>query len=130
MTSLIHALTIDCHDPEKVGRFWAEALGYGDEPDNPNNPGDPEWLLVSPDGSVHLLFQNVPEGKQVKNRLHLDLEPVERTRDEESAWLETIGATVVGDFRNDDGTGWVLMADVEDNEFCVLRSAAERARTA
>ena len=46
MTSTIRAVTVDCRDPERVGRFWADALGYGDDPANPNTSGDPEWLLV------------------------------------------------------------------------------------
>lgn len=126
MASKVHAITFDSRDPEKIGRFWAEAMGYGDDPGNPNSPGDPEWLLVSPDGAIHLLFQAVPEPKQVKNRIHLDVEPVGRTRDEEVERLLALKATVVGDFRNEDGTGWVTMADPEGNEFCVVRSAPER----
>lgn len=127
MASRIHAITFDSHDPEKIGRFWAEAMGYGDDPGNPNSTGDPEWLLVSPDGATHLLFQAVPEAKQVKNRIHLDIEPVGRTRDEEVERLLTLKATLLGDFRNEDGTGWVTMADPEGNEFCIVRSAPERA---
>jgi Glyoxalase-like domain len=63
MTSTIRAVTVDCRDPERVGRFWADALGYGDDPDNPNTSGDPEWLLVSPDGVVHLLFHVADSGR-------------------------------------------------------------------
>jgi predicted enzyme related to lactoylglutathione lyase len=72
-------------------------------------------------------FQDVPEGKSVKNRIHLDVQPVDRTRDEEVEWLVGIGASIVADHRQPDGTGWVVMADPEGNEFCVERSAAERA---
>ena len=126
MTSTIRAVTVDCRDPERVGRFWADALGYGDDPDNPNTSGDPEWLLVSPVGVVHLLFQVVDEPKRVKNRLHFDLEPTEQTRDEEIARLAGLGATVVADHRRADGSGWVTMADPEGNEFDVERSRAER----
>ncbi len=126
MTSIIHALTIDCHNVERVGRFWAEALGYGDDPANPNASGDPEWLIVSADRTTHLLCQTVEESKQVKNRLHLDLEPVDRTRDDESAHLTELGAAVIVDHRKPDGSGWLTMADPEGNEFDVLRSRAER----
>ena len=75
---------------------------------------------------ISLLFIPVPEGKVVKNRMHLDLTPTARTRDEEVTRLLGIGATMVGDYRRPDGSGWVTLADPEGNEFCVERSAAER----
>jgi len=62
----------------------------------------------------------------VKNRVHLDLQP-QRPRDEEMARLVDLGATLVADHRRPDGTGWVILADPEGNEFCVERSEAERA---
>ncbi len=126
MTSRIHALTVDCFDPERVGRFWAEALGYRDDPDNPNDSGDREWLIVSPDRTIHLVFQFVDETKQLKNRLHLDLEPVDRTRDEESARLTDLGAALLADHRKGDGAGWLTLTDPEGNEFCIVRNPAER----
>jgi len=70
----------------------------------------------------------VPEGKTAKNRLHLDLEPTDCTRDEQVDQALTLGATVIGDFRKDDGSGWVTMADPEGNEFCIERSGSERVR--
>jgi hypothetical protein len=68
----------------------------------------------------------VPEGKVVKNRMHLDLLPTARTRDEEVTRLLGIGATLVEDHRAADGAGWVTLADPEGNEFCVERSLKER----
>jgi predicted enzyme related to lactoylglutathione lyase len=68
---------------------------------------------------------DVAEGKAVKNRVHLDLQP-DTTRDEEVARLVGLGATVVDNQVKPDGKGWVVMADPEGNEFCVERSAAER----
>jgi hypothetical protein len=78
-----------------------------------------------------VLFIEVPDVKQVKNRLHFDLRPVDGTRDEEVARLVSIGATRVDDQREvrGDGTGWMVLADPEGNEFCVLRSDAERGVT-
>ena len=76
---------------------------------------------------MSLLFIQVPEGKSGKNRVHLDLQPQDRTRDEEIERLLTFGATLLDDRRNADGTGWATLADPEGNEFCVERSAAERA---
>jgi predicted enzyme related to lactoylglutathione lyase len=64
----------------------------------------------------------------VKNRLHLCLQP-DIPRDEEVERLLGLGATLADDRRNADGTGWAVLTDPEGNEFCVLRSAAERAAT-
>lgn len=126
MSSSIRHITIDCSDVEVVGRFWADALGYVDDPEDPNLPGDREWLVLPPDGSgPGLLLVPVPEAKSVKNRLHLDLQPAQG-RDAEVERLQGLGAKVVADHRRDDGGGFVVMADPEGNEFCVERSAAER----
>ena len=66
----------------------------------------------------------MPDAKSVKNRIHLDLEPVEGTRDEELDRLVAHGAVEVADLRGQygPGTGWVILADPEGNEFCILRS--------
>jgi hypothetical protein len=77
-----------------------------------------------------LLFIPVPEPRTVKNRLHLDLQPQDRSRDEEVARLVGLGATIVEDHRNPDGTGWVWMGDPEGNDFCVERSVTERSAAA
>ncbi|MEU8221472.1 VOC family protein [Kribbella sp. NPDC048915] len=69
----------------------------------------------------------VPEGKTVKNRVHFDWAPTERTRDQEVERILTLGGTVHEDHRTPEGPGWVTMKDPEGNEFCVERSAAERA---
>ncbi|MFG3285396.1 VOC family protein [Streptomyces sp. NPDC048111] len=125
MTSLVRHVTFDCADSYRLASFWAEALG-GAVTDE-DKPGDPE-VLVRAEG-IGLLFIQVPEPKTVKNRVHLDLQPQDRTRDEEAERLAALGATVVADHRRPDGTGWILMADVEGNEFCVERSAGERVKT-
>jgi catechol 2,3-dioxygenase-like lactoylglutathione lyase family enzyme len=127
MNAHIHSITFDCADPYSLASFWTEVTGYQEDPANPNAPGDPAALLVAPDGGPRLLFIPVPESKTVKNRVHLDLMPTERTRDEEVARLLRIGASHVADHREPDGTGWVVLADPEGNEFCIERSAAERA---
>lgn len=126
MTSLVRHVTFDCREPYDLAGFWAEVVG-GKRTDE-DAPGDPEVLVES--ASIGLLFIRVEEGKQVKNRLHLDLQPQDRTRDEEVARLLALGATVVDDQRRPDGTGWVVMADPEGNELCVERSALERERAA
>jgi predicted enzyme related to lactoylglutathione lyase len=121
----IRSITVDCADPYRQALFWSEVTGWQEDPDDPNNPGDPEGRLVSAHG-ISLLFIPVAEGKAVKNRMHLDLTPTARSRDEEVARLLGIGASLVADHRRPDGTGWVVMADPEGNEFCVERSARER----
>ncbi|MGD0702300.1 MAG: VOC family protein [Trebonia sp.] len=118
-------MTIDCADPYRQTLFWTEVTGWQEDPDDPNHPDDPEGRIVSGQG-ISLLFTPVPEGKVVKNRVHLDLIPTGRTRDEEVTRLLGIGATLVGDHREADGTGWVVLADPEGNEFCVERGLKER----
>jgi len=125
MASLVHHVTIDCADTYRLGTFWADVLDskIGDD----DQPGDPEALVEA--GGVSILFIAVPDGKTVKNRIHFDIQPTDRTRDEEVERLLALGATPVADHRRPDGTGWVTLADIEGNEFCVERSAAERAAT-
>ncbi|MBT2365892.1 VOC family protein [Streptomyces sp. ISL-10] len=123
MGSLVRHITVDSADAYQLGAFWAEVLdGTVHEDDK---PGDEEVLVAGAGGT--LLFVTVPERKAAKNRVHLDLQPQDRTRDEEVDRLLALGATLVGDHRVPDGRGWVTLADPEGNEFCVERSAAERA---
>ncbi|MGW1197033.1 VOC family protein [Streptomyces sp. NPDC002536] len=124
MSSLVRHITIDCADAHRLASFWAEVLDGSLAADD--HPGDPEATVTS--ASASLLFITVPERKIVKNRVHLDLQPQGRTRDEEVERLLALGATMVDDLRRPDGTGWATMADIEGNEFCVERSAAERER--
>jgi hypothetical protein len=116
----IQALSIDAHDPFRLARFWEAALGWritAAEAD--------EVVLEPPAGSpadgvaADLLFLRVPEAKTDKNRLHLDLRPEEQAV--EVARLEALGAERVSIGQGDD-VSWVVMADPEGNEFCVLRA--------
>ena len=125
--ALISHTTFDAANAYAQSVFWSRVLGFREDPDDPNEPGDEECMIFSPDGSTRLLFVEVPERKQGKNRLHLDLVPGGGTRDQELARLVEVGATVVDDLRREDGAGWVVLADPEGNEFCMLRSDAERA---
>jgi predicted enzyme related to lactoylglutathione lyase len=118
----IRTITMDCADADLVGRFWQAVLGWPLQLE----PDGSDAFLENPSGGPNLLFQRVPEPKTAKNRMHLDLGPTERTRDEEVERLLEVGATIYGDHRKPDGTGWVTMADPEGNEFCVERSEAER----
>ncbi|MEU7100702.1 VOC family protein [Streptomyces longwoodensis] len=121
MTSTIRHTTVDSTDAYALARFWSGVLGLPLHEDD--QPGDPEALIEG----AGLLSVTVPEGKTVKNRVHFDLQPQDRTRDEEVERLLALGATMFEDRRNADGTGWAVLADPEGNEFCVERSAAERA---
>jgi predicted enzyme related to lactoylglutathione lyase len=129
MTSRIGNTTIDAGNAYTQSLWWSEILGMAQDPDDPNEPGHEECLIMSADGQQRLLFIEVPEGKQVKNRVHFDLRPTDRSRDEEIERVVGLGATVVDDRRNSDGTGWMVLADPESNEFCILRSEAEVAAT-
>jgi predicted enzyme related to lactoylglutathione lyase len=121
-------VTVDCTDARRLAAFWAEVLGWDVFTDD-----DPEVLVTPafPRGGEgpSMLFIPVPEPRAAKNRLHVDLQPVDRTRDEEVERLLGLGATVVEDHRKPDGAGWVWLADPEGNDFCVERGSAERAAT-
>ena len=118
MASRFYHLAIDCADPRRLARFWAAALGQrvlSEEDDE---------VIVGADEHAYpgLCFLPVPEGKSVKNRLHIDLDP-----DDQDAEVERLLA--LGARRADVGQGpdatWVVLADPEGNEFCVLSTRAE-----
>jgi hypothetical protein len=127
VTSYISHTTVDCTDAYALSKWWEPVLDYVENPEDPNLPGHEECPISSRDGRHSVLFIEVPEKKQVKNRIHFDLRPVEGTRDAELARLLEHGATQVDDLRKPDGSGWVVLADPEGNEFCILRSHGELA---
>lgn len=129
MTSFVSHTSVDCSDAYALSEFWKLVLGYVDVADDPNEPGHEECMVLDPETGHQLLFIEVPETKTVKNRLHLDLRPRAGTRDAEVARLVAAGARQVADRRgiHGPGTGWVVLADPEGNEFCVLRSPEELA---
>jgi predicted enzyme related to lactoylglutathione lyase len=114
---------VDAHDPVALGQWWCEVLGWVVVND------DPEEFEIRPaaDQTPGLLFVTASESKVVKNRLHLDFRPDDR--DAEVQRVLGLGAT-----RADIGQGeqtWVVLADPEGNEFCVLgsRTAGAEAST-
>ncbi|MFF8375441.1 VOC family protein [Streptomyces sp. NPDC015661] len=123
MVSVLQNVAIDCTDAYGLARFWSAVTGRPLDPED--RPGALETQVLLAEGPV-LYFNQVPEPKTVKNRLHLCLRP-ETSRDQEVERLLGLGATFVGDHRNADGTGWAVLADPEGNEFCVLRSDSDRA---
>jgi hypothetical protein len=125
MTSKFTELAIDCADPRGLATFWCSVLGYhvhGDDdglvtigspavPEGKNRPGP-----VPPT----LTFARVPEGKIVKNRLHLDVNPTDSDQGEEVRRLLKLGARYADVGQRE--ASWVTLADPEGNEFCVLAS--------
>jgi hypothetical protein len=121
MTSRISHTSVDAIDAYAQSVWWSKVLDFAEDPDDPNEPGHEMCLIMSRDHSQVLLFITVPDGeKKVKNRLHFDLRPVEGTRDEEVDRVIALGATQTGDFRRDNGRGWITLTDPEGNEFCIL----------
>ncbi|MDQ2845649.1 MAG: VOC family protein [Actinomycetota bacterium] len=122
MASKFTELEIDCADPAALAGFWCSVLDYvvRDEDAGIVTIGTPLMPAEAHVGPVPptLTFAQVPEGKTVKNRLHLDVNPTDREQDEEVRRLVELGAR-----RADVGQGdesWVVLADPEGNEFCVL----------
>ncbi|MET9794723.1 VOC family protein [Nocardiopsis alba] len=124
MAAKFTELAIDCADPAALARFWCAVLDYevqGEEEDGVISIGSPEV----PEGRERpgpvppvLTFARVPEGKVVKNRLHIDVNPTDRDQGAEVRRLLDLGARHV-----DVGQGevsWVTLTDPEGNEFCVL----------
>lgn len=127
MVSTPHTTTFDSHNSYELSLFWSQVTGWVEDPDDPNLPEHPENFIGEPGSHDGLLFINVPESKSGKNRLHLDLRPdADTTRDAEIERVLSLGASMVNDLRNDDGTGFVVLADPEGNEFCIVRGAHER----
>ncbi len=125
MASRLTEIIIDCGNIERLVEFWCDALGY-----ERTNAGQGWVALRAPGSEVSedalrsgaqppaLALVVVPEAKAVKNRVHLDITPIDRTQADEVARLQALGATSV-----DIGQGnmpWVVMADPEGNEFCVM----------
>lgn len=121
MTSAIRHVTIKSSDAYALAAFWSAVLGRPLHDDD--KPGDEEVLIED----AGLLFVTVPQTTGLNNRIHLDIQPQDRTREEEVERLLALGATLVDDHRRPDGTGWAVLTDPEGNEFCVERSAGERA---
>jgi hypothetical protein len=128
MPSLLSDVVLDCEDPERLAAFWCAVLGYE------RVTGGDDWLVIGPPGRDHpladlrnrsrpanLAFVVVPEGKTVKNRIHLDVIPIDIGQDDEVERLLELGASRVDVGQGDED--WVVLADPEGNEFCVLAEA-------
>ena len=108
-------VSIDAHDPVALGEWWVRALDWVIVNDAPTE----FEIRSSPTTVPGLLFVAVPEEKSGKNRLHLDFRPDDR--DGEVQRLMSLGARRVDVGQGD--PSWVVLADPEGNEFCVLSSS-------
>ncbi|RKT87745.1 hypothetical protein SAMN05421805_101995 [Saccharopolyspora antimicrobica] len=124
MTSKLTEISIDCADPAVLSRFWCAVLDYvvQDMDDETITIGSPEV----PEGKIRrgpvppvLTFARVPEGKAVKNRVHLDVNTTDVEQDEEVRRLLDLGARHA-DVGQTGDESWVTLTDPEGNEFCVL----------
>ena len=111
---VLAGVVIDCGDPQALAAFWSAFTGYEVE------YGDDTWVSLRPsDGGDRISFQRVPEVKAGKNRVHLDF----FAADEEATatWIESLGATRRWVSESPDDP-FVVLADPEGNEFCIVRS--------
>ncbi|PRY59346.1 hypothetical protein BCF74_11083 [Knoellia remsis] len=131
MALLWYTVVVDCEDIAAQARWWAETLGWKIGFEN----GE-EVVIAPPEATEdvvetleewrtqrqEIVFVPVPEGKTVKNRLHIDLAPhTSQDRDAEIASLLERGARLADVGQTDDAT-WTVLTDPEGNEFCVLSS--------
>jgi hypothetical protein len=123
MSSTIHSITFDCSDPVRLANFWMAALGYVVEPGSEVD-AEGAGLVPAKGHGPRLLFLPVPESKQVKNRVHLDLLPQDSMAAEVER-LVALGAREVQTFNQEYGV-WTVMHDPEGNEFCVERGPLDR----
>ena len=115
MALTIESLVIDAHDPAALASFWQLALGWRRTQDEPD-----EVILQGADGP-ELLFGRSSDEKVGKNRLHLDLRPDDQAAEVQR--LLALGATRTDVGQDEDEVGWVVLADPEGNEFCILSRA-------
>jgi hypothetical protein len=113
MGSVWENLVVDATDPARLARWWAEALGY----QIVNELPDEVEIRRSPEALPGLVFVPVADGKEAKNRLHIDLRPADQEAEIER--LVNMGARHVDVGQSPDDT-WTVLADPEGNEFCVL----------
>ncbi|RPF20327.1 VOC family protein [Myceligenerans xiligouense] len=143
MTSVQHfQVTFDCAEPERLARFWCEVLGYVVPPPPEGfatwedytrslqpEDRDAAFACVDPTGvGPRLYFQRVPEGKVVKNRVHLDVrrgaglvgEERIATLEAECERLLALGAShVLTQYADEENESCITMQDIEGNEFCL-----------
>ena len=112
-------VTFDCSDAASTASFWSELTNWPCSKEE--MPGNPFWVVaLSAAGASRLVFVDVVDAKTVKNRIHLDLVPEDASQDQEVDRILFLGARIIDDRRQATPGGWVVMADPEGNEFCVV----------
>lgn len=116
MPVVLSEIAVDCRNPVLLARFWCEALNY-------QICEESAGLVTIGHGGADeipvICFAQVPEAKSVKNRIHLDLKPSGAEQSTEVERLIALGASYI-DVGQDEADEWVVLADPEGNEFCVL----------
>lgn len=128
MSVRFYTVVVDCRDLAAQARWWAEVLDWRiafEAEDEcvivPPHALDESREIPRAERGVGLVFVSVPDEKEVKNRLHIDLAPgPDDDQAAEVARLEAMGATRVDVGQDDAAVSWVVLADPEGNEFCVL----------
>src|SRR5215216_93458 len=111
MAARLSHTSINCSNAFELAAWWKDVLGYVDVPGDPNEPGHEECMILDPNGDHRLLFIEVEQLQDSPGRLHFDLAPTDRRRDDEIQRILALGASMVTDRRNGDGTGWAVLAD-------------------
>jgi hypothetical protein len=125
MASVLREIVFDCKDPAALGAFWRDVLAWELHRDDEHGYC---WLLpfdADEASDLALVFLPVAEAKRSKNRVHVDVSPTGADQSQELARLEALGAS-----RVDVGQGdapWIVLADPEGNEFCLLRRRLDQA---
>lgn len=117
MLGRLGEVVIDCHDPVALAEFWQRVLGgYVVRQSH-------EWVALEPPTGITVSFQLVPEGKVVKNRVHLDVDVADLDVAADAA--VALGARRLGEVVYDELGGFQVMADPEGNEFCFVHGPTQ-----
>jgi predicted enzyme related to lactoylglutathione lyase len=116
MSVTLNHITIDCADAEQVAGFWSSVLE-----ERVDAGASPDFATITSRTSASWMFVKVPESKQVKNRVHVDLATADL--DAELERLAGLGATRIADL-DEGGTRWTTLADPEGNEFDVVQTGS------
>ena len=124
MGSKISTIVVDAVNVDRVAAFWASVLGW-----EPGRDPDGDLVVADPmqDSAITLLVVEVPETKTLKNRIHIDLYPTGVDQAEELVRLLGLGALEVDIGQGD--RSWIVLADPEGNEFCLLRRRFDASET-
>ncbi|MEU3074361.1 VOC family protein [Streptomyces laurentii] len=121
MTSRFTELSVDCHDPERLAAFWCEVLDFKVIDRDEDTVEIGSWVPTAEEVRARqmpstLVFARVPEGKTVKNRLHIDVSPIDRSTADEVARLIGLGATTA-DVGQGPDRSWVVLADPNTSDY-------------